>query len=73
MRFKMIVATLALAVLAVNVAKADTPEEEKQRFARQHNKRFRICTSCSPLPRKAIHNAAGYAVFKNFGTEFCWW
>ena len=73
MRFKMIASAVALAVLTLNVAKAfaDSPEEKKQRSARQRNKRFRICTNFSLPLRMPFKKPLDMPSLRTLG-RICW-
>ena len=69
MKFKMIASALALAVLAVNVAKADSPDEKKAKIRKAQQQTLQDLYKLQPAAQGAIQKAAGYAVFKNFGTN----
>jgi lipid-binding SYLF domain-containing protein len=68
MKFKMI--AVVLTVLAVNVAKAaDSPEEKKAKIQQAATQTLQDLYKLQPSAQDAIQKAAGYAVFKNFGTN----
>jgi lipid-binding SYLF domain-containing protein len=70
MRFKMIASALVFALLAVNVAKADdSPEEKKAKIRQASQQTLQELYKLQPSAQGAIQKAAGYAVFKNFGTN----
>ena len=69
MRFKMIALVLASAVLLVNVAKADSPDEKKAKIRQAASQALQDLYKLQPSARDAIQKAAGYAVFKSFGTN----
>jgi len=69
MRFKMIASALAFALLAVNVAKADSPDEQKAKIRQATQQTLQDLYKLQPSAQGAIQKAAGYAVFKNFGTN----
>ena len=70
MRFKMIASVLALAVLVVNVAEAaDSPDEKKAKIRQGASETLQDLYKLQPSAKDAIQKAAGYAVFKNFGTN----
>jgi lipid-binding SYLF domain-containing protein len=70
MRFKIIASAVALAVLAVNVAKAaDSPDEKKAKIRQAASETLQDLYKLQPTAQGAIQKAAGYAVFKNFGTN----
>jgi lipid-binding SYLF domain-containing protein len=70
MRIKMIASALALAVCAVNVANAaDSPEEKKAKIREASQQTLQDLYKLQPSAQQAIQKAAGYAVFKNFGTN----
>jgi lipid-binding SYLF domain-containing protein len=70
MRFKLIASALTLAVLAVNVAKAaDSPDEKKAKIRDSAQKTLQDLYKLQPSAQGELQKAAGYAVFKNFGTN----
>ena len=70
MRFKLIAPVLAFALLAVNVAKAaDSPDEKKTKIRAAASQTLQDLYKLQPTAQDAIQKAAGYAVFKNFGTN----
>jgi hypothetical protein len=70
MRFKIIGSAVALAVLAVNVAKAaDRPDEKKAKIRQAASETLQDLYRLQPSAQGSIQKATGYAVFKNFGTN----
>jgi lipid-binding SYLF domain-containing protein len=69
MRYKMMASAFVIALLAVNVAKADSPEEQKAKIRQATQQTLQDLYKLQPSAQGAIQKAAGYAVFKNFGTN----
>jgi lipid-binding SYLF domain-containing protein len=70
MKFKLIAPVLAFAVLAVNVATAaDSPDEKKAKIRTAASETLQDLYKLQPSAQAAIQKAAGYAVFKSFGTN----
>jgi lipid-binding SYLF domain-containing protein len=69
MKLKMIASVVALSVFVVNVAKADSPDEKKTKIRTASTQTLQDLYKIHPAAQDAIQKAAGYAVFKNFGTN----
>jgi len=70
MRYKIIASAVAVAVLAVNVAKAaDSPDEKKTKIRQAASQTLQDLYKLQPSAQDAIQKSAGYAAFKNFGTN----
>jgi len=70
MKLKMIASIVALALLSVSVARAkDTPEEQKAKIRQTAAATLDDLYKLQPTAKGAIEKSAGYAVFKNFGTN----
>jgi len=70
MKSKMIISAVALAVLSVSaICAADSPEEQKAKIRKATQQTLQDLYKLQPSAREAIQKAAGYAVFKNFGTN----
>ena len=70
MRYKIIASAVAVAVLAVNVAKAaDSPDEKKTKIRQAASQTLQDLYKLQPSAQDAIQKSAGYAVFKNFRTN----
>jgi lipid-binding SYLF domain-containing protein len=67
----MIASTVALAVLTLNVsmAVADSPEEKKAKIRTAAQQTLQDLYKMHPSAQDDIQKSAGYAVFKNFGTN----
>ena len=70
MKSKVIISAVALAVLSVStICAADTPEEKKAKIRQGVSQTLQDLYKLQPAAQGAIQKAAGYAVFKNFGTN----
>jgi len=69
MKLKMIAPVVALALLSVSVARADDPEKEKAKIRQGATQTLSELYKLQPGAQAAIAKSAGYAVFKNFGTN----
>jgi lipid-binding SYLF domain-containing protein len=70
MKLKMIASAFAFAVLAVNVANAaDSPDEKKAKIRKAADETLQDLYKLQPSAQGEIQKAAGYGVFKNFGTN----
>ena len=70
MKSKVIISAVALAVLSVStICAADTPEEKKAKIRQGVSQTLQDLYKLQPGAQGAIQKAAGYAVFKNFGTN----
>ena len=69
MKLKMIASVVALALLSVSVARADDPEKEKAKIRQAATQTLGELYKLQPGAQAAIAKSAGYAVFKNFGTN----
>jgi lipid-binding SYLF domain-containing protein len=67
----MFASTVALAVLTlhVSIAVADSPEEKKAKIRTATQETLQDLYKLQPSAQGSIQKAAGYAVFKNFGTN----
>lgn len=66
---RIIASVLALVFLSVSVALADSPEEKKAKIDKAVAQTLQDLYKLQPAAKSAIAGAAGYAVFKNFGTN----
>ena len=66
---RIIASILALVFLSVNVALADNPAEEKAKIDKAAAQTLSDLYKLQPGAKAAISGAAGYAVFKSFGTN----
>jgi lipid-binding SYLF domain-containing protein len=70
MKSKMIISAVALAVLSLStICAADSPEEKKAKIRQGVSETLQDLYKLQPGAQAAIQKAAGYAVFKNFGTN----
>jgi lipid-binding SYLF domain-containing protein len=70
MKSKVIISAIALAVLSVStICAADSPEEKKAKIRQGVSQTLQDLYKLQPGAQGAIQKAAGYAVFKNFGTN----
>ena len=70
MKFRMITSVFALAVLSVStICAADSPDEKKAKIRQGVSQTLQDLYKLQPGAQAAIQKAAGYAVFKNFGTN----
>jgi lipid-binding SYLF domain-containing protein len=69
MRFKKIISIVALIVLAAGVARADSPDEKRDKSRKMAAATLEDLYKLQPAARGAIQQSAGYAVFNNMGTN----
>ena len=70
MRFRVVIAVLAAALLSASVSRADDdPEKERQKIRKMAADTLKDLYKLQPKAKAAIEKAAGYAVFDNFGTK----
>ena len=69
MKFKMIASSLALILLATGLARADSPEEKRQKTRKMATETLQDLYKLQPASKRAIQKSAGYAVFNNMGTN----
>ena len=70
MKFRMITSVFALAALSVStICAADSPDEKKAKIRQGVSQTLQDLYKLQPGAQAAIQKAAGYAVFKNFGTN----
>ena len=69
MKFKMIASSLALILLATGLARADSPEEKRQKTRKMAAETLQELYKKEPTAQRAIQKSAGYAVFNNTGTN----
>jgi len=70
MKFRMIVSSVALMLLAVSVVSAkDSPDQKREKTRKMAAQTLQDLYKLQPTAESAIQKAAGYAVFKNMGTN----
>ncbi|HEX4770742.1 MAG TPA: YSC84-related protein [Bryobacteraceae bacterium] len=69
MKFKIVASSLALILVAANLATADSPDEKKAKTRKMADKTLQELYKLKPGSQAAIQKAAGYAVFDNMGTN----
>ena len=70
MKLRMIIPAIALALLSVStVCAADSKEEKQSKIRKGVSQTLQDLYKLHPSAQGAIQKAAGYAVFKNFGTN----
>jgi lipid-binding SYLF domain-containing protein len=70
MKSRLVISAVALALLSVGIIRADDSKEEKQAKIRAAvAQTLQDLYKLQPGAQAAIQKAAGYAVFKNFGTN----
>jgi lipid-binding SYLF domain-containing protein len=70
MKFRMIASSLAVVLLATNLATAgDSPDEKKEKTRKMAEKTLQELYKLQPTSQAAIQKSAGYAVFNNMGTN----
>jgi lipid-binding SYLF domain-containing protein len=69
MRWQIIASAIVLAVLAVNAKAADSPDEKKAKIRQAAAQTLQDLYKLQPSAQDAIQKSAGYAAFKNFGTN----
>jgi lipid-binding SYLF domain-containing protein len=69
MRFKKIISSIALIVLAAGLARADSPDEKRTKTRKMAAETLQDLYKLQPESKAAIRKSAGYAVFNNMGTN----
>ena len=70
MKSRLVISAVALALMSVStVCSADSPEEKKTKIRAAVSQTLQDLYKLQPGAQAAIHKSAGYAVFKNFGTN----
>ncbi len=70
MKFRTMVVAIAVAILSMSVVCPAASKEEKQaKIRKAAEQTLQDLYKLQPSARGAIQNSAGYAVFKNFGTN----
>ena len=69
MRFKKIASSLALIVLAIGLARADSPDEKREKTRKMAEETLQELYKLQPAAKGAIQKSAGYAIFNNIGDE----
>jgi lipid-binding SYLF domain-containing protein len=70
MKFRRVVSTLALIVLAAGVARAgDSPDKKREKSRKMADQTLQELYKLKPEAKGAVQKAAGYAVFNNMGTN----
>ena len=70
MRFRIVVSSLALILLAGTLASAkDTPDQKRDKTRKMASQTLEDLYKLEPSSRELIQKSAGYAVFNNMGTN----
>lgn len=70
MKFKMMSLVVAVAFLSLTaICAADSKEEKQAKIRKAVDQTLQDLYKAKPSAQSAIHKSAGYAVFKNFGTN----
>ena len=70
MRFRIIASSLAVILLATNLASAgDSPDQKREKTRKMAAKTLEELYKLQPTSQAAIQKSAGYAVFNNMGTN----
>jgi lipid-binding SYLF domain-containing protein len=69
MRFKKIISSVALIVLAAGLARADSPDEKRDKTRKMAAETLQDLYKLQPAAKGAIQSSAGYAIFNNMGTN----
>ena len=70
MKFRIIASSLAVILLASGLANAgDSPDKKREKTRKMADKTLQELYKLEPTAQAAIQKSAGYAVFKNMGTN----
>jgi len=70
MKFRIIISSFAVMLLAVSLASAwDSPDEKKEKTRKMADETLQELYKLQPTAQEAIQKAAGYAVFNNMGAN----
>jgi lipid-binding SYLF domain-containing protein len=70
MKLKLVASIVALALISVSIASAkDDPEQKRTKIRQASAQTLSDLYKLQPSAKAAIEKSAGYAVFKNFGTN----